>query len=372
MLLPESSGFQLKVALYRTTSIGDVVLATACLDFLDRLSIPVAVTWIGREPSLALLRSAYPMITCLTAASGDDPGLTDRLVEATKDCHLVVDLQTTLRSRLFCRALERKYRVPFYRAKKSRLRRAKLVAGARMRGRSRPLPRSVKTNIRPQYRMMLEALWQALSHHLPADVLSKEAHGRARPILPLPEESELRPWQKELRYGRWLALAPGAAHATKQAPLSVLANILDGVGAATAGRLNLVFIGDEKDREITLRLQDQVKWPGTVLNLVGKLPLVESALAVREAAVILTNDTSLAHIAEAVGTPAAVLYGPTVEAFGFTPWRDESRPFSDALGCRPCSRHGKAPCRYGDKKCFQNLPFADIVAHLARFAEVDG
>lgn len=371
MLTPHSSGFQAKVALYRTTSIGDVVLATACLDLLERLPVAVAATWIGREPSLGLLSAAYPAVNYLPYAA-DNPAQTERLIDAVKGCHLVVDLQTTLRSSLFCRALRKRHGVPFYSAEKHSLLRMKLVAQARLRGRARPLPAGVRKNPYPQYRMMLDALWRGLAQHLPKDALSQDAYEQARPFLPLAEEEELRSWQKELRYGRWLAVAPGAAHATKQAPLSVMINILEGVRAATQGRLNLVFLGDEKDREVARRMEDHLRWPGGVLNLAGKLPLVESALALRETAVVLTNDSSLAHIAEAVGTPATVLFGPTVEAFGFTPWRDESRTFSDALGCRPCSRHGKAPCRYGDKKCFQDLPFAAVVAHLARFAEVPG
>jgi hypothetical protein len=34
------------------------------------------------------------------------------------------------------------------------------------------------------------------------------------------------------------------------------------------------------------------------------------------------------------------------------------------VGCRPCSKHGRAPCRYSDKLCFNTLSPDDIAAHL--------
>jgi hypothetical protein len=61
-----------------------------------------------------------------------------------------------------------------------------------------------------------------------------------------------------------------------------------------------------------------------------------------------------------------VLFGPTVEAFGFAPRMRESRAFSLLLGCRPCSKHGKVACRYGDRLCFVGLPEAEVAAHLAQ------
>ena len=101
-----------------------------------------------------------------------------------------------------------------------------------------------------------------------------------------------------------------------------------------------------------------------VLNLAGKLTLWESSLAIKESAIILSNDSSLCHIGEAVGTRSAVLFGPTVESFGFAPRHPESQAFSAPLGCRPCSKHGKAECRYGDKLCFSLIPAAEVAGFI--------
>ena len=65
-------------------------------------------------------------------------------------------------------------------------------------------------------------------------------------------------------------------------------------------------------------------------------------------------------MAEAVGVDAAVLFGPTIEAFGFGARRETSKVFSVPLGCRPCSKHGKKPCRFEDKQCFYEIDRREV------------
>jgi heptosyltransferase-2 len=53
------------------------------------------------------------------------------------------------------------------------------------------------------------------------------------------------------------------------------------------------------------------------------------------------------HLAEAAGVPVLAFFGPTVRGFGFAPWRRESRVLEREMPCRPCSLHGRKPCRKG-------------------------
>jgi heptosyltransferase-2 len=216
----------------------------------------------------------------------------------------------------------------------------------------------------------VDALREGLLRHLPQEKRDGVASSPADPILPFDHDEGQRPWQKELKFGHWLAVAPGAAHPSKKAPEDLFLDILDRVrqhlrmAERSEASLGLLFVGSEPDRDVALSLIDSLNWQGSVLNLAGKLSLWESALAVKEVHATLSNDSSLAHISEAVGTPSVVLFGPTVEAFGFDPWRPHSRAFSAPLGCRPCSKHGKAPCRYGDYLCFKLLSPGHIASHI--------
>lgn len=355
----------LRVAICRSSSIGDVVLATACLNMLKRLKVSTQVFWLGRQPSLGLITSAYPEIIPIeinhleaTIESTSQPRM-------AHDVHLIIDLQKNLRSHWACSQLAKASGAPIFSWNKETVRRSSMIIRSRLFGRSQVLD---PEKIRPrhlQYQMMLQTLRKALEKHLPVE-LRDGIREDAPPCLPSIHDQGDRPWQKELRFGRWVAVAPGAAHATKKAPIELIAEILSYVKKsfnAESDGVGLLFLGDEHDRETSLRLIDLANWPHATLNLAGKLSLWESALALKEAKVLLSNDSSLAHIAEAVETPVGVLFGPTIEAFGFAPRMRTSSAFSSPLGCRPCSKHGKAPCRYGDHKCFYDLD-ANLIANF--------
>lgn len=378
MLVGAESEAELHVAFYRTSSIGDVVLATAALAGLAELKVPVRVYWLGRNPSLSLLASAYPQLTTFEIKKTDSVAVVDKIRAQVGRLDLVIDLQKNLRSRMICSALAKPDRAGVYTWKKRGLQRSSMIMRSRFVGRTQAAPEAIQRPIIFQYDAMKDTLTKALNRHrarLQED-WQTTLH-KAPPMLPVTHDKGEKSWQKELRYGKWLAIAPGAAHATKQAPATVFIEAIKALRELLAQTDNaegvgLLFLGDENDRKAAIIIQDEVGWPYATLNLAGKLSLWESALALAQTSVLLSNDSSLAHIAEAVNTPVAVLFGPTVEAFGFAPRKEESRAFSSLLGCRPCSKHGKTECRYRDLLCFHSISTRSIATYLhARFHALD-
>lgn len=379
MLSPLPTRPVLRIGIYRTSSLGDVVLATACLDFLAALSVPTEVLWVGRGASLAMVTGSWPHVKGIELTKSESSKGLAKAVRDLKECHFFIDLQGNLRSQWLGRRLRGLFGIPYFGAHKSQLARSRMILEARMRGRRKPLPQASLCVPRLQYQTMVDTLRRALRDHLPLEHqigLETESY---HPRLPIPDQFDP-PWRKELRFGAWLGVAPGAAHPTKEAPLDILAEILlavrqrlqamSEVDQALNYPLGLVFFGDQKDREKARLLLDRLQWTGPVLNLAGRLSLWESAVALHETNALLSNDSSLSHIAEAVDTPTAVLFGPTIEAFGFKPRLHQSRAFSSLLGCRPCSKHGKLPCRYGDKLCFTTLNTNVIANHLSHLLTV--
>lgn len=371
MLTPSSSAPTLRIAIYRTSSFGDVVLATACLDLLERLPVPTEITWIGRGAALDMIAQSWPTVKRREVARTDTVIDLQRAVDSLSNVHLFIDLQCNLRSRWLARQLKSAHGVPYFAADKAQLTRSRLIVSARVRGRRRPLPDEVRAVAKHQFEMMCDALRRGLRHHLPVE-MRDGIEAAVRPRLPIPDSFET-PWRKELRFGAWLGVAPGAAHPTKQAPFEQMLEVVERVKrlAADAGPrvpqpLGLVFFGDNHDRQVAMKIQDRAQWPGPVLNLAGRLSLWETAVALSETSCLLSNDSSLGHIAEAVDTPTGILFGPTVEAFGFAPRMRQSRAFSTPIGCRPCSKHGKVPCRYEDKLCFSGINLEDVAAHLVQ------
>jgi ADP-heptose:LPS heptosyltransferase len=357
---------KIKIAIYRSTSIGDVVLATATLTYLMSLNIPLEISWLGRQPMLELIRQTYPGIKLLEVNRGSNNSDMSKVVDAIAKYHLFLDLQGSLRSKALAAKLMSRG-VKTIRMNKLQMRRVMLITKSRLRGRKKPLPDYYLTSQSPQYARGVETLISGLLNFLPRHVMERVSAANAKPFIKV--DSELyrqKPWYKELSFGTWLAVAPGAAHPTKQAPREVFSSILQQLADrySQSQAPGLIFIGDQSDREVALKLLDDIAWPGPILNLAGKLSLDESVAALSKSATCLSNDSGLAHLAEAVGTSVGMMFGPTVEAFGFKPWRPESINFSVKLGCRPCSKHGKIPCRYGDKMCFTSIPTGEVADYL--------
>ena len=364
MFTPSAKAPTLRVGIYRASSIGDVVLASSCLSLLEGLEVPTEVFWIGRQPSLGLIVDSYPAIEGLEV--DDKTHVPDLLAKLSK-LHFLVDLQTNLRSWYICYQLKKVYGVPVYSCHKQAIRRGGLTIGARLRGRKKALPPSISQCVRRQFELMSECLVRALEIHLPVEMRDSINHITPVPQLPFQRPRDVEDaWQKEMKFGVWIALAPGAAHQSKQVPIDVLAEIFARLKIKAEKdnkHWGLVFLGTESDRDLTLKISDRINWPYPILNLTGKLSLSEASVALRLVKCVLTNDSALSHIAEAVETPSIVMFGPTVESFGFAPWRSSSKSFSAPLGCRPCSKHGEAKCRFDDFLCFRMLPIHEIVNH---------
>jgi heptosyltransferase-2 len=359
-------GLSLTVGIIRTSSIGDVVLATACLDSLFAAAPDVRVIWVGRQPTLTLLKAAWPSISAVPLSSGASRQQFNQVRDALTGCDVIVDLQNSFLTRRLASHLRGQGKTVVT-AKKLKLFRLVLVLKAFVRGRLLQLPSSMKLAPKYQYHMMRDALTEGLRA---CGVKSVEKNAMSRPRLPVPsavtDDNLL--W-RDMRFGRWLAVAPGASHHPKRAPTDVFRDILTHLSTLLAGErtgLGLVFIGSSEDRIAANQLTDSLAWDGPLLNLAGKLTLEQSASVLAAAKALLSNDSGLAHVAEAVGVPAAVLFGPTVEAFGFPPWRLESRVYSAQIGCRPCSRHGKRACRYGDNLCFHGIDTRNVAKDLAK------
>ncbi len=138
----------------------------------------------------------------------------------------------------------------------------------------------------------------------------------------------------------FVAVGPGASYALKRWPPEHYERVIR--QWLEQGR-RVVLVGGPGEVEpdqLRLRLGPEV------VNLAGQLQLLESAELLRHAQRVLCNDTSIAHIAEAMGTPVDVLFGPTVREFGYAPFLAESHLLEPPLPllCRPCTRDGRGEC----------------------------
>ena len=74
-----------------------------------------------------------------------------------------------------------------------------------------------------------------------------------------------------------------------------------------------------------------------VVNLVGRTTVLQTSAALRRCRVLVSNDSSVTHLAAAVGTPVVVLFGPS-DPRRVSPWNPdgEVRVVRASLDCSPC------------------------------------
>jgi len=157
--------------------------------------------------------------------------------------------------------------------------------------------------------------------------------------------------------GGAVALAPGARWETKAWPAEHWRALAEKLAAA--GRRILV-VGSGSEVALCASVAAGLK--GAV-NAAGKTrDPAELPELLRGAALLVTNDSALAHLAPLVDVPALALFGPTSPRFGFAPWGTDDRVLYLGLECSPCSRHGAAPCWRSERQCLTALTPARVYA----------
>lgn len=164
---------------------------------------------------------------------------------------------------------------------------------------------------------------------------------------------------------RYVAVVLGAAHEGKRMSPEKVAAWLHEVNYP------IVLIGGNTEEE-------EARWiaashTGTIFNATGRWSLQQSAMALRDAAVVVTGDTGMMHIASAFHKRIVSLWGCTVPGFGMAPYRaDEHSSVLEPVGRkkRPCSKLGNR-CKYGmQHKCIDQIETQRIAAEVQRCWEI--
>ncbi len=157
---------------------------------------------------------------------------------------------------------------------------------------------------------------------------------------------------------KFALLHPSTAFFTKQWPVenfARIAEVLDSKGIAT------VAIASKAESAVLDELTRESKVPITTFD---DLTLPEITALASQARVFVGNDSGMAHIAAAVGTPSVVIFGSSN--------RDHWHPWTDApyevvyehFDCQPCPGY---ECKmYGDAPCIRNVAVDNVISTIDR------
>lgn len=126
----------------------------------------------------------------------------------------------------------------------------------------------------------------------------------------------------------------------------------------------IVLIGGPEDKEKGGRIAGAAG--EHVLNACGKFNLNRSASLVKNAKLIITNDTGMMHVAAAFRKQIISLWGNTIPEFGMYPYMPGDEMRSTMLGvndlsCRPCSKIGYDSCPKGHFRCMNDIDGDEVV-----------
>jgi ADP-heptose:LPS heptosyltransferase len=111
------------------------------------------------------------------------------------------------------------------------------------------------------------------------------------------------PEHRLLEAGRYVCLHPGAREPKRRWHPDRFAHV--GQALASAG-FRVVLTGSESERELTGAVNDRMR--GQAIDLAGKTSLGALTALLREAALLICNDTGVSHLAAALRIPSVVIF----------------------------------------------------------------
>src|SRR5262249_55661877 len=90
-------------------------------------------------------------------------------------------------------------------------------------------------------------------------------------------------------------------------------------------------------------------------------PLERVAALLGGAAVAVTHDSGLMHLAAARGTRVVALFGSTSPVLGFAPVGEGHAVICRDLPCQPCTLHGREACPRGHFRCMTTIEPPEVL-----------
>jgi len=325
----------MKVLVIRFSSIGDIVLTTPILRCLKEQKPESKIHYLTKSTFSDIL-SSNPYIDQFFLLDKSLRRVIKQLQEEQYD--FIIDLHNNLRSFKVKQALEK----PSFSFRKLNFRKWLLV--------------NFKWHVMPD-KSIVERYFDAVK---PLGI-KNDTKGLDFFIS---ENNQLT--RKDIPMSHWhgyIACVIGGSYFTKKLPVEQWKILL--------GHLPypIILLGGSEDREMgeEISVRDTVR----IYNSCGKFSINESADLVKNARVIISNDTGLMHIAAAFKKPIISLWGNTSPEMGMFPYygynniSERVSPISyiaenNNLSCRPCSKIGYSRCPKKHFKCMYDINMKDV------------
>lgn len=332
----------MKILIIRFSSIGDIVLTTPIVRCIKQQMPNAELHYLSKQSYLPILQS-NPYIDKLHELGSDLNICIEKLKEERFD--LVIDLHKNIRTMRIKKALQKRS-ISF-----EKLNFQKWIYV------------NFKVNLMPD-KSIVERYFES--------VKSIGVHNDGQGLdyfIPIEEKTE----HNDIPMSHWagyVAFVVGGSYATKKMPVEQWKHIC----AQTP--IPIILLGGEEDKEDAnaIASMDPIK----IYNSCGKFSINESADLVRNAKLVVSNDTGLMHIAAAFKKPIIALWGNTTPQMGMFPYYGFNNLNSNVapnllhlenknLKCRPCSKIGFDNCPKKHFKCMNLLDLSEVDIFLKKY-----
>lgn len=156
---------------------------------------------------------------------------------------------------------------------------------------------------------------------------------------------------------KFITISPATVWETKRYPERKFIEMLDYLNE---DKIPVVLLGGKEDLELCKYIKDKTINKNVFISA-SKLNILQSAYLIKKSSLLISNDSSPMHLANAVGTKVIAIFGATVPEFGFYPiGKDDIVMQTLGLKCRPCSIHGGDKCPIKTFDCMLNIKAKDI------------
>lgn len=126
---------------------------------------------------------------------------------------------------------------------------------------------------------------------------------------------------------------------------------------ASAPRYRLIFIGAASERERTRQVIQGIGVQDGISDYSGNTTLRELAMLLRDADLVISNDSGPMHLANAVGTPVITFFGAGNPAETTPFYAKNAVVLNKHLECSPCVKN---VCKFETVRCLEQISADEI------------
>ncbi len=333
-----------RVLVIRLRSIGDTVLATPSLFCLKRF-LPHAKIDVLLEDWVAPLLSGFPHVDNVISIPGDNTIARARIARTLRQNRydVIYNLHGGTTATLLTRAAGATHRVGYSNYQYSRLHNHVAPPPSSLWGRQ-------KVHSVEQQLALLGWSGVPVTDRPPTSLgLTEEAINSVTARLRNSGLSEGKPYA---------LVHPAAAFETKRWAIenyAQLVTVLKDSGLPVVA----LFASNEAGLAASLIQESAAR-----VVAFTDLPLPEVTALASRARLFVGNDSGIAHIAAAVGTPVVVIFGSS-NVIHWGPWTSTpGATVFEKMDCQPC--HGYFCEKYNEPECIKRVPVERVVAAIER------